>query len=86
MYVKKYVDPQRPRPTKPKLIISENCRFGIIECSLEIMKIATSSTHPNTGLGGIQFTGVIDPEGPEKYNNTEMKSGRLSLEHNYRLL
>ena len=21
--------------------------------------------------------GVIDPEGPEKYNNTEMKSGRL---------
>jgi hypothetical protein len=35
---------------------------------------------PSTGLSGTQFStpnsaGINDPEGPEKYNNTEMKNG-----------
>ena len=39
---------------------------------------------PSTNLSGIQFSilitiGVIDPEEPEKYNNTEMKLGRLIM-------
>jgi hypothetical protein len=40
----------------------------------------TSPKPPNTGLSGTQFSthnsaGINDPEGPEKYNNTEMKYG-----------
>jgi hypothetical protein len=39
---------------------------------------ATSFTLPSTGLSGSQFStlnsaGINDPEGPEKYNNTEVK-------------
>jgi hypothetical protein len=35
---------------------------------------------PSTGLSGTQFStlksaGLNDPEGPEKYNNTELKNG-----------
>jgi hypothetical protein len=41
---------------------------------------ATSLMPPITGLSGTQFTtlnspGINDPEGPEKYNNTEVKYG-----------
>jgi hypothetical protein len=41
---------------------------------------ATSLTPPCTGFSGTQFStlnsaGIIDPEGPEKYNNTEVKHG-----------
>jgi hypothetical protein len=42
------------------------------------MKSATSLTPPSTGLSGTQFStlksaGINDPEGPQKYNNTEVK-------------
>jgi hypothetical protein len=44
------------------------------------MMRATSLTPPSTGLSGTQFStlnsaGINDPEGPEKYNNTEEKYG-----------
>jgi hypothetical protein len=44
------------------------------------MKSATSLTAPSTGLSGTQFSTLKsaelnDPEGPEKYNNTEVKYG-----------
>jgi hypothetical protein len=53
------------------------------------MKSATSLTPSNTGLSGTQFStlnsaGINDPEGPEKYNNTEVKYVRdnfLQLPH-----
>jgi hypothetical protein len=37
---------------------------------------------PSTGLSGSQFLtpnsdGINDPEGPEKYNNTEVKYGAI---------
>ena len=41
------------------------------------MKSATSLTPPSTSMLNTKCVGVIDPEGPEKYNKTEMKSGRL---------
>ena len=46
------------------------------------MKTETSLMPPSTDISGIQFStiksiGVIDTEGPEKYNNTEMKLGRV---------
>ena len=48
---------------------------------MEIMKSATSHT-PSTGLSGIQFSilNVLESliaKDQKKYNNTEMKSGRL---------
>jgi hypothetical protein len=41
---------------------------------------AISLTPPSNGLSGTQFStlnsdGINDPEGPEKYNNTEVKHG-----------
>ena len=45
------------------------------------MKSVTSLMPFSTGLSGILLNtkciGVIDAEGPENYNNAEMKSGRL---------
>jgi hypothetical protein len=43
-------------------------------------KSATSLTPPSTGLSGTQFSklnsaGINDPEGPAKYNNTEVMFG-----------
>jgi hypothetical protein len=42
---------------------------------------------PSTGLSGTQFStlysaGINDPEGPEKYNNTKVKSGATSTFQN----
>ena len=50
-------------------------------CSWGIMKMATSLT-PRTGLSGFQFSTLkvlesLIPNDQKKYNNTEMKSGRL---------
>jgi hypothetical protein len=48
-------------------------------CTRGIMnKSATSLKPPSTGLSGTQFltlnsAGINDPEGPGKYNNTEVK-------------
>ena len=39
------------------------------------MKSATSLTPPGTSFLNTKSIGVIDPEGPEKYNNTEMNTG-----------
>jgi hypothetical protein len=41
---------------------------------------ALSLKYRNTGLSGTQFStlnsaGINDPEGPEKYNNTDVKYG-----------
>jgi hypothetical protein len=43
---------------------------------------ATSLTPPSTSLSGTQFStlnnaGINDPEGPEKYNNTQVKFGAI---------
>jgi hypothetical protein len=44
------------------------------------VKSATSVTPPMTGLSGTQLpilnsVGINDPEGPDKYNKTEVKYG-----------
>jgi hypothetical protein len=46
------------------------------------MKTVKIPYAPSTGLSGTQFstlnsTGMNDPEGPEKYNNTEVKYGAI---------
>ena len=53
-------------------------------CSWEIMKSAISFTRLSTGLSGIQFSilNVLEsmiPNDQKKYNNSDMKSGRLFM-------
>ena len=70
------VDPSRLTNPKLRMKIADPVLLSLF---WEIMKSATSLTLRLEwySILNTKCIGVIDPEGPEKYNNTEIKSGRL---------